>query len=266
MHVTIRSLVAFLAILTTVQRGWAGCDPSADPDRSEVANARAAVAAACDCNGDRRTYLRCASQTAEATLVNESCTRVVRRCASHSICGRPGSVTCCRTSQSGRVSCSVKRDATRCRPPAGGSACVGAAASCCDACGSGTCTPTTTTSTTATTSTSTSSTQPPPACGPTGPGSCGGACFDPSDSCELDTQTGACVCVPGPCHPFGGIGSCRGTCSNGGTCSLCAACGGCGCIIGCIGGTFPQCDGTCPPGYVCGSDGVDPGCLCVAAP
>ena len=255
MYVTVRALALLVAILAA-RIVWAGCDPNVDPDRTDVANARAAVAAACDCNGDRHAYVRCASDTAEATLVNKRCAGVVRRCAGRSTCGRAGFVTCCRTRRSGSVSCTVKRSAASCMPPPGGSACVGSLPSCCDACADYGCTATTTTTTSTTTTTF------PPPCGPDGTGSCGGTCFDPYDRCEQDAQTGQCVCVLGGCHAFGGIGSCRGTCPGGGSCSLCAACGGCGCIIPCNGGTVPQCNGACPPGYVCGYDGIDPVCLC----
>ena len=250
MQVSVRALALWVALLATAQIGWAGCDPSIEPDSTDVRNARAAVAATCDCGGDRHTYLSCATATAHATLTNQGCTHVVRRCASRSTCGRQGAFTCCRTRSSGKIACTVKRDPAPCTAPRGGTACVGSAPSCCDACPDGACSTTTTT------------TQPTP-CGPDGGGSCAGSCLDPSDTCEQDTQTGQCTCVPGPCHAFGGIGSCRGTCAAGGTCTACAACGGCGCVIPCNGGTVPECtDGTCPAGYVCAYDGIDPACLC----
>ena len=69
------------------------------------------------------------------------CKAQVMQCASRSTCGRPGWVTCCRTDVRLRSSCSTKRNASRCRPPSAGRACVGTTVSCCDACNpDGTCT------------------------------------------------------------------------------------------------------------------------------
>ena len=49
MHATVRVVLASFLLLAGVQPGLAKCDPTTEPDRSDVANGRAAVAAACDC-------------------------------------------------------------------------------------------------------------------------------------------------------------------------------------------------------------------------
>src|SRR5690348_17067803 len=131
----------------------AACDPTADPDRSDIANARTAVAANCDCAGavSHGAYVSCAAQQANLTLVNKGCTGAVKRCASRSTCGkRAGAVTCCFTKPTG-TRCKIKRDAAHCQAPPGATACVGSHTSCCDACTSTGCA-TTTTTTTSTTS------------------------------------------------------------------------------------------------------------------
>src|SRR4029453_12499242 len=116
-------------------------------DQSDVANARAAVAANCDCASaaSRSEYVRCATQQAEATLVNRGCRGRVKKCASKSTCGKPGSVTCCRT-KDGVTKCKTARSAASCEAKGGT---VGTCASCCDACpapgGGPTCLSTTTT-------------------------------------------------------------------------------------------------------------------------
>jgi hypothetical protein len=263
MYITLRVVLAFLPLLASARIGLARCDPSVDPDKSDIAHARAAVAANCDCAtaSTHGAFVDCAADHAATVLANKRCAGFVRRCASRSICGKPGFVTCCRINSRGKTRCARKRDATKCVAPRGGSACVGSFPSCCDACVDGGCATTTTT-----TSTTTSTTADPfRPCGPDATGTCGGICSGGVDLCVQDAQTGECVCVEGPCRAVGGFGSCYGTClSPAATCTLCAACGGCGCIIPCNGGSYPTCNGTCPPSYACGTDGIDPGCLCIA--
>src|SRR5262245_21169333 len=93
----------------------ARCDPTTDPDRSDIAQARAAVAAHCDCGTlTHAAYVRCADTQAQLALANPSCAKAVKRCASKSTCGRPGFVTCCRTTSAGRTSCSIKSGSAKC--------------------------------------------------------------------------------------------------------------------------------------------------------
>src|SRR5215470_4999395 len=76
----------------------ASCDPTTDPDKSDIANARTVIAASCNCGTflTHGAYVSCAAQKANTVLVNKSCAGRVKRCASHSTCGRPaGAVTCC---------------------------------------------------------------------------------------------------------------------------------------------------------------------------
>src|SRR5437870_1489311 len=124
----------------------AACQPTTDPDKTDIADARAAVAANCYCAASHRAYVSCAGQQADATLQNNDCRKAVVRCAAKSTCGRPGFVTCCRTkTRNGQpvTRCSVRRYSARCTQPAGGSACVGSLSSCCDACTTGGCATTT---------------------------------------------------------------------------------------------------------------------------
>src|SRR5438067_396659 len=131
-------LAALVALLISSGPGQAACDPSTDPDKSDIANARAAVAANCDCAGaaSHGEYVTCAVEQADATLQNPSCRGAVMRCAARSTCGRPGAFTCCRTRASGQTRCSIKPDPGHCTAPRGGTASVGSdrTPSCCDAC------------------------------------------------------------------------------------------------------------------------------------
>jgi len=122
-------LAALGALLISTGPGQAACDPSSDPDKSDIANARAAVAANCDCIGaaSRGAYVRCAVEQADATLQNPTCRGAVERCAARSTCGKPGFVTCCQTTSAGLPKCKVTRDAEHCTQRAG-------CTSCCDAC------------------------------------------------------------------------------------------------------------------------------------
>jgi hypothetical protein len=113
-----------------VAAAHAKCDPTTDPDESDIANARAAIAANCSCTGaaNHGAYVGCAAQQANAVLVNKSCAGFVRKCASKSTCGKAGFVTCCRT-VNGKTTCSTKKSG-KCVAPHGGSACVGLFESC----------------------------------------------------------------------------------------------------------------------------------------
>jgi len=127
-------LAALLTVLVSVAPGHASCDPSTNPDKTDIVNARAAVAANCDCTGatSHSAYLTCAVQQANAVLVNKSCLHFVRKCASRSPCGRPGFVICYRTTASGGKRCSMMRDAGVCMAYGGTVPGPGNSTSCCD--------------------------------------------------------------------------------------------------------------------------------------
>jgi hypothetical protein len=143
------------------------CDPTG-ADAVAIAAARADVAARCDCvsAASHGAYVRCANgvlaRRVQNALLSSACQASIRRCVSHSTCGRSGAVTCCRTTAGGKTSCHITRDAAHCRMPQGGSACVGAVTSCCEACMTTGCAPPPTPS-------------PAPTPAPT-PTSCGGMC------------------------------------------------------------------------------------------
>ena len=70
--------IAVLVLLSGT-RVLAACDPSTDPDESDVANARVAVATQCACatSPTHGAYVSCAVQQANLTLVNKSCAGAV---------------------------------------------------------------------------------------------------------------------------------------------------------------------------------------------
>ncbi len=160
-------LLPLVHVMTAAASPGDVCDPTA-ADSAAVALARADVAATCNCTGtaSHSDYTQCARTVLQARIdahrLSAECGRFVRHCASHSTCGRPTAVTCCRTSASGRTRCHIKHDASRCKIPPGGAACVGLYQSCCDACTATGCAPPPTPS-------------PTPSPGPT-PTSCGGLC------------------------------------------------------------------------------------------
>src|SRR5437867_9721676 len=129
-------------------------------DADQVAAVRAMADEECDC--DRATnhgkYVNCVAKVADEAVsegeLREECEDAVVSCASQSTCGLSGAVTCCRTDASGNTTSSIKRSAGACKPPRGGTAFVGSAPSCCDACGA----PASSTTTTVRTVTSTTAT------------------------------------------------------------------------------------------------------------
>jgi len=138
-------------------------------DPQAVAAVRAQIDGACACASapSHGKHVRCAARAiaaaAKAGALPAACKLVAKRCAAKSTCGRPGFVTCCRTSARGVQQCSIKPSVAACEPPKGGSACVGDRPSCCDACGGATCPPPapTTTTSTSTTLRPTTPTRPP---------------------------------------------------------------------------------------------------------
>ena len=235
------ALAAFLFVPTGAHPSYATCDPTTDPDKTDIASARAAVAGNCNCTGELRhgAYVSCAAQQANAVLKNKSCAGFVKKCASHSTCGKPNAVTCCLTSTKG-TSCKVKPDAAHCTAKQGT---VGSCTSCCDACpapGGGPSCPapsTTTSTTTATSTTTTTSTMTTT----TTPGSCGGT----APFCGGSCSTGYLCTFAGFLHTY----ACSGTLSCG--CQQCAS-GQCG--VNAVGATCAVAQ--CPPGYSCA--GPDP--------
>lgn len=146
------SVLACLVVALSATRVLARCDPTADPDRSDIAAARAAVATNCNCAAadDHGAYVRCALDQIDAVLLNRDCRRTLKGCVSRSTCGRPGSVTCCRE-RAGRTKCKLARSADACEAKGG---IPGSCSSCCDACpapGSGASCPLPTTTTSVTT-------------------------------------------------------------------------------------------------------------------
>src|SRR5262245_27465527 len=143
------ALAAFALLATAASPVHAKCDPTTEPNKIDIANARAAVAANCDCAGATVThgsYKSCAAHQAKAVLTNKSCAGVVKKCASRSTCGKPRAVTCCLTTPKG-TKCKIKKDASHCTAKQGT---VGTCTSCCDACptpGGGPSCPTMTTTT-----------------------------------------------------------------------------------------------------------------------
>src|SRR6266436_4419571 len=116
-------LTALLALLVRAVPSYAKCDPTTDPDKTDIANARAAVAANCLCGTatSHGAYVSCAAEQANSVLAYKSCAGFVKKCASRSTCGKPGFVTCCRTNSKGVTRCSVKSGPAKCVAPRGGS-------------------------------------------------------------------------------------------------------------------------------------------------
>lgn len=141
-----RLLVPLLALavhLVAAPAHAARCD---SPDEQAALEAASlAIQAQCDCAAaaNPRDYRRCAKSVVDARFaagqLPKECRKSANRCARASTCGRPGTVTCCRTSASGKRSCRVVRDASQCTPRRGGTATIGACTSCCQSCGQGTC-------------------------------------------------------------------------------------------------------------------------------
>jgi hypothetical protein len=214
----VRSALGFLLVLVAFAEARAACG-DAPGDAQAVQDARAEIAATCDCAGSTRAdYVRCATGViaSRSGSLGRACAAAVKRCARSSTCGRPGAVTCCVTHRNGKVTCAVKPNAAACR-----TGCVGSVTSCCDACTATGCASTTTTTTGATVTTASTSTTTTTlsACAQSAYPACGASC-GPGRTCQaiasviggvLDAR---CVCVDdgAPCGPFTEQGCSAGVC------------------------------------------------------
>ncbi len=127
------------------QRSFAACTDSA-----AVAATRAAADQACTSKGmgcstakSHGEYVSCVAHQAKAAVkagtLPKQCKGTVVKCAAKSTCGKPGFVTCCRTTKQGNPACAITPRAARCTAPKHGAACVGSVPSCCDVCAEGAC-------------------------------------------------------------------------------------------------------------------------------
>jgi hypothetical protein len=216
-----------LCLVLVVRSAGAACDGTG-PDAADVATARVAIAAACDCDGapSPAVYKRCAKTTARDALANDGCLRPVVRCAAKSTCGRPGAAVCCRTTAAGVTKGSVVRSEAQCRAPRGGSACVGAAASICDACDADGCTAESS--------------------------ECGNGAVETGEQCDGQPYcTGGCT--------LAGIGCCQGA----NVCRDFPAFLSSTLTMGCAPDTAVR--GTCDTGGTCEPTTIEPDVLCCAS-
>jgi len=244
-----------LLIALTASSALARCgdDPG---DAAAVAAARAQVATDCDCSGAPRhgDHVRWAAAVATIRTstgqLRAECASPVKRCAARSTCGRRGAATCCRTLANGRTKCTIKRSAASCTAPAGGHACAGSAASCCDACGATGCAAATTTTTV------------PGPCNALQFPTCGGSC-GAGQKCQstvtvfgqVGSATCECVDAGSICVPGAPTATCPGACPVSYTCGSDVAFPGecfCRAQMPCAGGSgFPTCGGSCDAGSTC---------------
>ena len=151
------------------QRSFAACtDPAAvAATRAAADQACTSMAMGCSTAKSHGEYVSCVAHQAKAAVkagtLPKQCKGTVVKCVAKSTCGKPGFVTCCRTTKKGNPACAITPHAARCRAPKHGAACVGSVPSCCDACAEGACATNATTTTTSTTTTHAPSTTTPTA-------------------------------------------------------------------------------------------------------
>src|SRR5262249_38302070 len=99
---------ALVVPLLTSAAAFARCG-DVPGDLDAVVATRAQVDAQCPCYGaeSHRAYRLCASQVVTDALAAKTlptqCAHMVKSCAARSVCGRPGSVPCCRTNRFGKT-------------------------------------------------------------------------------------------------------------------------------------------------------------------
>jgi len=135
---------------TITASGTPDCGPALSAAASNVwcdtlTLARLGIDGQCDCATASRhgAYVRCVAHAVKTSVkagtIPRNASGAIKRCAARSTCGKPGFVTCCRTTRRGATKCSIKHGAAKCKAPRGGSARIGDHASCCDACSGSAC-------------------------------------------------------------------------------------------------------------------------------
>src|SRR6266404_3001552 len=151
------------------QRSFAACtDPAAvAAPRAAADQACTSMAMGCSTAKSDGEYVSCVAHQAKAAVkagtLPKQCKGTVVKCAAKSTCGKPGFVTCCRTTKQGNPACAITPRAARCTAPKHGAACVGSVPSCCDVCAEGACATNATTTTTSASTTHAPSTTTPTA-------------------------------------------------------------------------------------------------------
>jgi hypothetical protein len=231
--------LALVALLSAPERAIAAACDATGADAAQVADARAAIAGACDCDAaaDPRAWRTCVRGTLApfiGTTLSRACARLVERVEVRSTCGRPDQVVCCATTAAGKTRALLKRSG-QCPTPRGGSSCTSPSDFLADACVPGGCVAA-------------------PTCGNLVVDA-GEDCDPPnglscSASCQSCTTELGCVApsscgngtteVGEACDPPNGT-----TCSN--TCTSCAAAAPGELLIGCTG-AFSGVDASALPG------------------
>jgi len=124
-------------LLASAPVAFANCAKD-DPTGSKVLAARQQASSTCPCATatNHGAYVKCVAGVADTLSrgknpsLPKSCKGAVKKCAAHSTCGKPGTVTCCLTTANG-PKCKVKKDAAHCTAKQGS---IGTCTSCCDAC------------------------------------------------------------------------------------------------------------------------------------
>src|SRR2546426_6872840 len=151
------------------QRSFAACTDSAAVAATRAASDQACTSKGMGCSTAKShgEYVSCVAHQAKAAVkagtLPKQCKGTVVKCAAKSTCGKPGFVTCCRTTKQGNPACAITPRAARCTAPKRGAACVGSVPSCCDVCAEGACATNATTTTTSATTTHAPSTTTPTA-------------------------------------------------------------------------------------------------------
>jgi hypothetical protein len=141
MRSIVRGLLVGAFVLGAAHGSFAKCgdDPG---DAAKVLAAREAAAMSCDCasSTNHGQYVKCVKTAAAAATgapinLPVQCKSAVTKCAAHSVCGKPGFVSCCITTPKG-TKCKSKKDEAHCTAKGGtvtGTSTTGCS-SCCDAC------------------------------------------------------------------------------------------------------------------------------------
>jgi hypothetical protein len=161
-------LAAFL-LSSLASPALAECVSSQCPDATGIANARDIIQSTCGCMREGQKhgkYQKCVKKTLNAAnltalIPQKQCRKLIMKCESSSLCGKPNAAVCCTTKKNGQIKASIVNAPGKCKK---GSACGAMLGffSTFDACASdGTCAGPTTTTTTPTSSTTTTTTGGP---------------------------------------------------------------------------------------------------------
>lgn len=121
-------VLAALLLSSVASPVFAECVNAKCTDTTAIENARAQIQSTCGCTREGQkhgTYQKCVKKTLQlanitALIPQKPCRKLIMKCESQSICGKPNAAVCCKLKKNGQPKAAIVNTAAKCK---NGSAC-----------------------------------------------------------------------------------------------------------------------------------------------